>query len=64
MVTTEVRPIGLLTLIADTLAASTGNTSLMTSLSALLAALFAPLLVIVSGSLNSRRILYGLPGMT
>ncbi|WP_219114255.1 MFS transporter [Janthinobacterium sp. UMAB-56] len=60
VVTTEMLPVGLLTPIGDTLAASTGTAGLMISLPALLAALFAPLLVIASGSLDRRKILCGL----
>ena len=60
VVTTEMLPVGLLTPIADTLDTSTGTAGLMISLPALLAALFAPLLVIASGSLDRRKILCGL----
>lgn len=63
LVTTEMLPVGLLTPIADTLATSTGTASLMISLPALLAALFAPLVVIASGSLDRRKILCGLLGL-
>lgn len=60
VVTTEMLPVGLLTPIADTLDTSTGSAGLMISLPALLAALFAPLVVIVSGSLDRRKILCAL----
>ena len=60
VVTTEMLPVGLLTPIADTLDASTGSAGLMISLPALLAALFAPLVVIASGNLDRRKILCGL----
>lgn len=60
VVTTEMLPVGLLTPIADTLDTSTGSAGLMISLPALLAALFAPLVVIVSGSLDRRTMLCGL----
>ena len=60
VVTTEMLPVGLLTPIADTLDTSTGTAGLMISLPALLAALFAPLLVIAAGSLDRRKILCGL----
>lgn len=60
VVTTEMLPVGLLTPIADTLDTSTGTAGLMISLPALLAALFAPLVVIVSGNLDRRKILCGL----
>ena len=60
VVTTEMLPVGLLTPIADTLGTSTGTAGLMISLPALLAALFAPLVVLASGSLDRRNILCGL----
>lgn len=60
VVTTEMLPVGLLTPIADTLGTSTGSAGLMISLPALLAALFAPLVVVASGSLDRRTILCGL----
>lgn len=60
VVTTEMLPVGLLTPIAGTLGTSTGAAGLMISLPALLAAMFAPLVVIVSGSLDRRTILCGL----
>ncbi|MBT9185626.1 MFS transporter [Pectobacterium punjabense] len=60
VVTTEMLPVGLLTPIAATLTISTGIAGLMISLPALLAALFAPLVVIVSGGMDRRRILCGL----
>ena len=60
VVTTEMLPVGLLTPIADSLDTSTGSAGLMISLPALLAALFAPLVVVVSGSLDRRKILCGL----
>lgn len=63
VVTTEMLPIGLLTPIADTLNTSTGTAGLMISLPALLAALFAPLVVIASGGIDRRRILCGLLGL-
>lgn len=63
VVTTEMLPVGLLTPIADDLGASTGTAGLMISLPALLAALFAPLVVIVAGSIDRRRILCALLGL-
>ncbi|WP_035819726.1 MFS transporter [Janthinobacterium sp. RA13] len=60
VVTTEMLPVGLLTPIADTLDTSTGTAGLMISLPALLAAMFAPLVVLASGSLDRRKILCGL----
>ncbi|WAI82007.1 MULTISPECIES: MFS transporter [Achromobacter] len=63
VVTTEMLPVGLLTPIADALDTSTGTAGLMISLPALLAALFAPLVVIASGGMDRRKILYGLLGL-
>ncbi|MBH1965184.1 MAG: MFS transporter [Comamonadaceae bacterium] len=63
IVTTEMLPVGLLTPIADTLDISTGTAGLTISLPALLAALFAPLVVIASGGMDRRRIMCGLLGL-
>lgn len=63
VVTTEMLPVGLLTPIADSLGASVGTTGLMISLPALLAALFAPLVVIAAGGIDRRRILCALLGL-
>ncbi|WP_407435994.1 MFS transporter [Lelliottia sp.] len=60
VVTTEMLPVGLLTVIAGTLDISTGNAGLMISLPAMLAALFAPFVVIASGGIDRRLILCGL----
>lgn len=60
VVTTEMLPVGLLTPIAQSLDTSTGTAGLMISLPALLAAFFAPLVVMASGGLDRRRILCGL----
>ncbi|MCH4225371.1 MAG: MFS transporter [Alcaligenes faecalis] len=60
VVTTEMLPVGLLTSIAGSLQTSTGKAGLLISLPALLAALFAPLVVLVSGGVDRRRILCGL----
>lgn len=60
VVTTEMLPVGLLTTIADALDASIGAAGLMISMPALLAAFFAPLVVIFSGGIDRRRILSGL----
>lgn len=60
VVTTEMLPVGLLTFIAETLSITTGSAGLMISLPALLAALFAPLVVIASGGIDRRWILCGL----
>ena len=60
VVTTEMLPVGLLTSIAGTLSITTGHAGLMISLPALLAALFAPFVVIASGGIDRSRILCGL----
>ncbi|HBT54063.1 MAG TPA: MFS transporter, partial [Erwinia persicina] len=60
VVTTEMLPVGLLTAIAGTLNMTTGSAGLMISLPALLAALFAPFVVIASGGTDRRWILCGL----
>jgi len=57
VVTTEMLPVGLLNPIADTLNATVGRAGLMISLPALLAAFFAPLVVLASGGINRRTIL-------
>lgn len=63
VVTIELLPVGLLTPIAERLGASTGTAGLMISLPALLAALFAPLMVIAAGGIDRRRILCALLGL-
>lgn len=63
VVTTEMLPVGLLTPIADSLGASVGTAGLMISLPALLAALFASLVVIAAGGIDRRRILCALLGL-
>lgn len=63
VVTTELLPVGLLTPIAETLNISPGTAGLMVSVPALLAALFSPLVVLVSGRIDRRRILCGLLGL-
>ncbi|HDS0948354.1 TPA: MFS transporter [Stenotrophomonas maltophilia] len=63
VVTTEMLPVGLLTLISDHFGTSAGTAGLMISLPALLAALFAPLVVVVAGGLDRRRILCALLGL-
>lgn len=63
VVTTEMLPVGLLTPIADSLGASVGTAGLMISLPALLAALFAPLVVIAAGGIDRRRTLCALLGL-
>ena len=57
VVTTEMLPVGLMTPIADDLQTSMGTAGLMLSLPALLAALFAPAVVLVAGRIDRRRIL-------
>ncbi len=57
VVTTEMLPIGLLSPIAETLNTTAGHASLMISLPALLAALFSPLILLVSGRINRRTLL-------
>lgn len=60
VVTTELLPVGLLTPIAETLNISPGIAGLMVSVPALLAAIFSPLVVLLSGGIDRRRILCGL----
>jgi predicted MFS family arabinose efflux permease len=60
VVTTEMLPVGLLTSIAGSLGTSMRRAGLMISLPALLAALFAPLVVMAAGGMDRRRILCGL----
>lgn len=60
VVSTEMLPVGLLDAIAADLGTSNGRAGLMMSLPALLAAGFSPLVVIVSGNLDRRKILCGL----
>ena len=63
VVTTEMLPVGLLTVIAQTLGTSTGTAGLMISLPALLAAFFAPLVLIAAGNLDRRTLLCALLGL-
>lgn len=60
VVTTEMLPIGLLTPMADSLGISTGTAGLAISVPALLASLFAPLLVLAASNIDRRHILCGL----
>ncbi|WP_456280380.1 MFS transporter [Cupriavidus sp. JZ107] len=60
VVTTEMLPVGLLTPIAQSLQVSAGSAGLMLSAPALLAALFAPLIVVGAGSIDRRRLLAAL----
>ncbi|MBD9649775.1 MFS transporter [Ensifer sp. ENS09] len=57
VVTTEMLPVGLMTPIAHDLQTSMGTAGLTLSLPALLAALFAPTVVLVAGRIDRRRIL-------
>lgn len=57
VVTTEMLPVGLLTPIAEALAISTGMAGWMISLPALLAALFAPTVLMAAGNIDRRRLL-------
>lgn len=63
VVTTELLPVGLLTPIAETLNIAPGTAGLMVSFPALLAAFFSPLVVLISGNIDRRRILCGLLGL-
>lgn len=56
-------PVGLLTPVAEDLGASTGTAGLMISLPAVLAAVFAPLVVIAAGGIDRRRTLCALLGL-
>lgn len=60
VVTTEMLPVGLLTTIAHSLHTTTGNAGLLISLPALLAAFFAPLVVMAAGNVDRRSILSAL----
>ena len=60
VVTTEMLPVGLVTPIATDLQASIGNAGLMISVPALVAAVFAPVVTIVAGGQDRRRILVAL----
>lgn len=57
VVTTEMLPVGLLTPIAQDLSVSAGSAGLMLSAPALLATVFAPLIVAGAGSIDRRRLL-------
>lgn len=63
VVTTEMLPVGLLTPISETFGASAGTVALSLTLPSLLAALFAPVVVIAAGNVDRRRILLGLLGL-
>ncbi|MCS3432798.1 MFS transporter [Klebsiella sp. BIGb0407] len=63
VVTTELLPVGLLTPIAEELNITSGTAGLMVSFPALLAAFFSPLVVLLSGGTDRRRILCALLGL-
>lgn len=60
VVTTEMLPVGLMTPIAEALHTSVGSAGLMISVPAILAALFAPIVVLAAGGIDRRRLLVGL----
>lgn len=60
VVTTEMLPVGLMTPIADGLQTSVGTAGLMISVPAILAAAFAPIVILAAGGIERRRILGGL----
>lgn len=60
VVTTEMLPVGLITPIAETLETSVGTAGLMISVPAILAAFFAPIVILTAGNIDRRRILAGL----
>jgi predicted MFS family arabinose efflux permease len=63
VVTTEMLPVGLLTPIATALQILPGTAGLMISVPAVLAAFFAPLVVLAAGDLDRKLILAGLLGL-
>ncbi|TWI31186.1 MFS transporter [Paracoccus sulfuroxidans] len=63
VVTTEMLPVGLMAAIASELGTSVGTAGLMISLPAILAAFFAPVVIILAGNIDRRRILAGLLGL-
>src|SRR4051794_5445982 len=60
VVTTEMLPVGLMTSIALSLEISVGTAGLIISVPALLAAFFAPFVVIMAGDIDRRYIIAGL----
>lgn len=60
VVTTEMLPVGLMTPIAEALQTSVGTAGLMISVPAILAAFFAPMVILAAGGIDRRRILGGL----
>lgn len=57
VVTTEMLPVGLMTAIADTYQVSVGTAGLTISIPAILAGIFAPIVVFGAGGIDRRRIL-------
>ncbi|KAB2689198.1 MFS transporter [Brucella pseudogrignonensis] len=60
VVTTEMLPVGLMTPIAESFQVSVGMAGLTISLPAIVAALFAPLIIVLAGGIDRRTILAGL----
>lgn len=60
VVTTEMLPVGLMTPIAGAFSVSVGTAGLLISVPAILAALFAPLVILMAGSIDRRQVLAGL----
>jgi predicted MFS family arabinose efflux permease len=60
VVTTEMLPVGLMTPIAEALQTSVGTAGLTISVPAILAAFFAPIVILAAGGIDRRRILGGL----
>lgn len=60
VVTTEMLPIGLLNPIASTLDSSTGTAGLLISIPAIIAALFAPIVVLLFANINRRTLILSL----
>jgi predicted MFS family arabinose efflux permease len=60
VVTTEMLPVGLMTPIAESFQVSVGIAGLTISLPAIVAALFAPLIIVLAGGIDRRAILAGL----
>ncbi len=60
VVTTEMLPVGLMTPIAESFQVSVGMAGLTISLPAIVAALFAPLIIVLAGGIDRRAILAGL----
>lgn len=60
VVTTEMLPVGIMTPIAEALQTSAGTAGLMISVPAILAAFFAPMVVLTAGGIDRRHLLAGL----